>query len=248
MPTQIAVEVHNGRHRTSLTPGLLRAQAVHAPPDRCRLGLVATTALLLGGDVVELDVSIGPGAVVELFDVAGTVAYHGRGSAAAWRVRLRLEQGARLRWSGEPFVVSDGASVVRSLEVDLADGAEALVRETVALGRCDEVGGVLRNETVVRRGGREVFVEDQVLDPTGHRTLPGMLANLRLIDTILALGRPGPDDIGDACRFALPAPGSSVTRYLGTELAASPLHCAWSSVPLARQQSQPHQDPLLQAT
>ena len=42
-------------------------------------GWSATTALLLGGDAVELVVEVGPGAVLDLFDVAGTVAYHGRG-------------------------------------------------------------------------------------------------------------------------------------------------------------------------
>ena len=38
------------------------AQQLHGPADRCRIGLLATTALLLGGDAVELEVEVGPGA------------------------------------------------------------------------------------------------------------------------------------------------------------------------------------------
>ena len=34
---------------------------LHGPPEMCRVALVATTALLLGGDQVELDVRVGPG-------------------------------------------------------------------------------------------------------------------------------------------------------------------------------------------
>ena len=85
--TRVSVHAHEGRHRTRLQTGLLRPQPLHGPADRCRIGLLATTALLLGGDRVELDVQVGPGATLELVDVAGTVAYDGRGRPASWSVR-----------------------------------------------------------------------------------------------------------------------------------------------------------------
>ena len=83
-----------------------------------RIGLLATTALLLGGDEVEIEVSVGEGMRLDLFDIAGTVAYHGRGRPAAWHVRIELADGAELRYRGEPFVVADGADVHRTLRVD----------------------------------------------------------------------------------------------------------------------------------
>lgn len=232
MTSRIAVRLVDGRHRTTLTAGLIRAQLVHGPPDRCRIGLLATTALLLGGDEVDLEVELGAGCTVELFDVAGTVAYDGRGAASAWRVRVHVGEAAALRWSGEPFVVSDGASVTRSLEVDLAPRATALVRETVVLGRSGETGGLLHTTVTVRRAGEEVLVEDQLLDPDTHRMMPGMLGGNRVIDTITALGLPGPDDVGTAVRYSLLERGSTVTRYLGDELAESPLHDAWARLRL----------------
>ncbi len=232
MISRIEVQLRDGRHRTTLISGLLRAQVVHGPADRCRIGLLATTALLLGGDEVDLEVDVGEGCTVELFDVAGTVAYDGRGAPAAWRTRLRLQENARLRWSGEPLVVSAGAAVTRTLEADLAPGATALLRETVCLGRAGEAGGALRTLAVLRRARQEILVEDLQLDPAGHQRLPGMLGAYRIIDTVTALGQPGPSEVGTAVRYALLDPGSTLTRYLGTELAGSPLHAAWAALRL----------------
>ena len=50
--TRLSVEVRDGRHQVRSTAGLLRAQRLHASPDRARVALVGQTALLLGGDEV----------------------------------------------------------------------------------------------------------------------------------------------------------------------------------------------------
>lgn len=238
-PTAVAgrsvVEVTRvaGRLRSRLRSGLLRPQQLHGPGDRCRVGLLATTALLLGGDAVELEVHVGAGVTLELADVAGTVAYDGRGRPARWDVTIRVADGGRLWWSGEPFVVADGADVSRRLDLHLARGAAALLRETLVLGRAGQLGGVLRSRTSVQVDGRPGLVEDQVLDPAGQRLLPGMLGRLRVVDTVLAAGLPWsapPDDRrgGWTTTSRLPAEGARLTRHLGYELAASPLHAPWA--------------------
>ena len=213
-----------------LVGGLLRPQVVLDRPDRVRIGLVATTALLLGGDQVELEVRLGPGVSLELFDVAGTVAYHGRGRPAAWRTTITLAERARLRYDGAPFVVSEGADVERTLDLGLAPTANVWLRETVVLGRSGEIGGRLRSRVAVAVGGRQVFLEDQVLDPFGIRRSPGMLGSHRVIDTLIAVGTDGagPDEsslaLGAAVRFGLVGGVGTITRYLGADVAASPLH------------------------
>lgn len=227
--TLIAVDKDRDRHRVSLSTGLLRPQLVHGRPGWCRIGLVATTALLLGGDAVEVEARLGPGAHLDLFDVAGTVAFNGRGCGASWTVRVHLAEGAVLRLSGEPFVVADGADVTRSLQVDLASSASALLRETVILGRTGEQGGRLRNLTAIDVGGQPVCLEDQELDPATYRALPGMLGDLRILDTITAIGRPPPPV--DPCglpQFTLVSQAGTITRYLGHQLAPSPLHREWT--------------------
>jgi urease accessory protein len=187
---------------------------------------------------VRLDVEIGPGAVLELADIAATVAYHGRGRSASWHTSLRLGLGAVLHYAGLPLVVSEGAEVTRTLTVDLADGARARVRETVVLGRAGEVGGRLEADTVVRRSGDELLRETLLLDPvTRHR--PGVLGGVRVLDSILELGSPpsaGPEsdpptpwrtipdgDRLDVACYVLLDQQSTLTRFLGRSLADSPL-------------------------
>jgi urease accessory protein len=232
-PAVVAVTRKHGRFHTRLHTGLLRPQQLHGPDDRCRIGLLATNALLLGGDAVRLEVDVGAGVALDLMDIAGTVAYDGRGRCASWSVRVRVAEGGSLRWAGEPFVVADGADVTRSLVLELAAGARALLRETVVLGRAGQLGGVLRNRTDVHRAGQPVLVEDTELDAAGHRRLPGMLADLRVVDTLLALGVAPPAATAEGlATFRLVDPACSLLRYLGRDLAVSPLHAVWRQAQL----------------
>lgn len=232
--------MRDGRHQVRTSAGLLRAQRLHGPADRARVALVGQTALLLGGDRVGLDIEVGPGALLELCDIAGTVAYHGRGSAASWHTSIRLGLGARLGYAGEPLILSDGSDVTRTLTVDLADGAAARLRETLVFGRAGEVGGRVDASTVLRREGEEFCREHLVLDADA-RARPGALSGVRVVDSVLTLGDPrgawartGSSVASLADRstrsatsalvtYQLLEPGSTLSRYLGTTLADSPL-------------------------
>lgn len=219
MSTRVCVD----GSRLTLSGGLLRPQRLADGPDGPRVGLVATTALLLGGDEVELVVEVGPGITLDLFDVAGTVAYHGRGRPAAWRAEIAVADGARLRYAGQPFVVSDGADVTRTLRLEAAATARLKMRETLVLGRDGQVGGRVRTRTELVVGGTEAWREDTDLDPAGIRDLPGLLGGHRVIDTLLTLGEPAPPPCPPAVAYALPGGVGTLTRYLGSELAESPL-------------------------
>lgn len=224
MITRVSVEVRHGRHQVRTSAGLLRAQRVHGPADRARVALVGQTALLLGGDEVALEVEVGPGAWLELSDIAGTVAYHGRGQAATWRTSIRLGLGAQLSYAGEPLVISDGADVTRTLTLDLAEGAAACLRETTVFGRSGEIGGRLDSTTTLRRERTEICIERLLLDAAA-RARPGMLAGVRVVDSLLALGTTAPAVAGrrDVVTYALLDEVSTITRFLGTSLADSPL-------------------------
>lgn len=261
--TSILVAFDGGRHRATLHAGLLRPLLINGGPDRCTIGLVATGALLLGGDQMEISVEVGPGATLHLRDIAGTVAYDGRGVPASWDVRVVVHDGGRLRWSGEPFVVADGADVMRQLRVEAAGTAGLLLRESLVLGRSGELGGRLSSRAEAAVDGVGVYREDLELRRHEHRAAPGMLGGMRVIDSVLSLGRstvgrsathpaecwpsagpavhggvaPGPaahgrDVPGSLCNdFSLASGAGTLTRFLGEELATSPLHEAWSSGP-----------------
>jgi urease accessory protein len=223
-----SIQVGEGGIRTR--HGLLRAQELPNRHGWTRIALVATEALLLGGDTVELDVTLDKGARLDLFEVAGTVAYDGRGRQSAWQSRITLAAGARLRWPGEPFVVADGADVERSLDLDREPSATAMVREVLVFGRSGEHGGRLRNRTRLRVGGEPVLLEDQRLDGPA-RTLPGILGDHRVIDTAIMLGHcEVPQAPPNSTSFRLLGGHGALVRYLGHEAADSPIPDLYASV------------------
>lgn len=239
--TRIEVAADAVRARCDLSGGPLSPRLLRGDHAGARVALVATTALLLGGDVVTLDVRVGAGAWLEVVETAGTVAYPG--PRATWHVDVQLGPGAVLVWAGLPFVVCEGADVARSTSLDLADGARAVVRETTVLGRVGEGPGAIRTRLSVRHDDGELLVEDLALEASAVAA-PGILGGRRVIDTVAALGfRPDPDperegragvgraaDLasvpGDADRrrrrLDLAGPGA-LSRFLGTAAHSSGL-------------------------
>ena len=187
-----------------LTPRVVRRSASTA-----EVALVATTATLLGGDELRLRVEVGPNLRLDLRDVAGTVAYHGRGQACLVDVSLVVHPGAVLAWAGEPLVVSDGARVTRRLYADVADDAALLLRDRVALGRSGEAGGALKCHTNMRYAGRPALVEDLTFGPASG---PGVLGFARVVDSLTALGwRP---TTGGSAAYRLHEPGAFTRQLL----------------------------------
>ena len=230
--TFVGIAARPGRAALRLSASQLAAKVISAGPEHARIGLVATTALLLGGDHVLVEVDVGAGCTLELVEMAGVVAYHGRGASSSWTVRATVGERARLLWHGEPFVVSDGADVRRSTSVELGSGAVAVLRETLVLGRSGEQGGRLVSTMSVRLGGVPLLSEE--LAVTGERPTVGVLGTTRgsphrVVDSALALGcralDPPKADV-PGTRFDLDGPGT-VLRWTGTDLAPSPIPVAW---------------------
>jgi urease accessory protein len=198
--------------------GALRVQRLEPGPDAVRVALVPTSALLLAGDHVAVDIEVAAGCGLEIVEPGGTVAYAMRGDEAAWDVRVRLGDRSRLVWHGEPFVVSADAAVRRSLTVALAATASAVVRETVVLGRSGEAPGLLDSLTTISREGVPVLVE-RLLAGDGR---PG-LGRHRVLDQVLHLG------VGAARCPATPGAtmrlesGDVLHRWIGQDTHASPI-------------------------
>ncbi len=209
---------------SNLTSGVLAPRVLSTGRQSARIALVATTALLLGGDHVEITVDVGSGCRLDLVDTAGTVAYDGRGQLSSWAVSIRVAAGGVLQWKAEPFVVATGAEVTRSTTIDVAHGGVALIRETLVFGRCGETGGGLQTRTRVRYGGVELLAEDLDLSDSARRGRPGVLGGHRVVDTVCLLGGRGaaPDPAGSYRLFQLNGPGT-VARWLGSELHDSDL-------------------------
>jgi urease accessory protein len=178
--------------------------------DGDRVALVPEQAVLLAGDEVTVSVRVAAGASLEIVEPGGTVAYAMRGLGARWDVDIEVEDGGRLIWHGEPFVVAEGADVTRSLDVDLGADAMLSLRETWVLGRTGEDPGRLVTRADVRRLNMPVLVED--LDCSVG------LGRHRVVDQLLCLGVAECQE--DA--MALHA-GGHLHRWLGDATHASPL-------------------------
>lgn len=226
--TRIEVDPAPGRARVRHTPGPVAARVQRADERGARVALVATTALLLGGDEVVLDVRVGPGGWLDVVEIAGTVAYDAQGAASKWTVRAEVAAGGVLTWSGEPFVVADGANVTRSTTLHLAADARACLRETVVLGRIGEPGGAIRACARVVADGRDLLVEDLDLPDAQTRGLPGVLGACRVIDTVLLAGARAPvtPSLKAGSRYDLAGPGT-IARVLATEAARTGLDAVW---------------------
>ncbi len=195
--------------RTEVRSSHLRAFPL---PGGVRVALVPEGAVLLAGDRVEVSVRVAAGASLEIVEPGGTVAYAMRGATASWDVSVEVEDGGRLVWNGQPFVVAEGADVRRRLTVALGGSASATLRETLVLGRTGESPGRLRTDTTVHRDASPVLVEsiDSMLGFGAHRVL----------DQVLHLRDPCGDH--EPLTLTLES-GDALHRWLGGQTHASPL-------------------------
>ena len=203
---------------------MLAVRRVRSDDRGAVVALVATSAVLVADDDLVIEVEVGPGAWLQILETAGTVAYNAFGAPSRWTARICVDQGGRLTWLGEPFVVSDGANVDRITTVDLAADATAVVRETIVLGRVGEQGGAIDLGTTVCHDGSPLLVERLDLTDATERSRPGLLGPHRVIDTAMTLGwRPQPDPTPTAGRrFDLAGPGC-LARSLGASTHRSPI-------------------------
>lgn len=224
------VEVHTDpdgrRARCRTTGGALAARVLETDGQGARVALVATRALLLADDHVEVDLVVGPGAWLEVTEITGTVAYDAGGAASSWALSARVAAYGSLLWDAPPFVVATGANVTRSTTVELADGACAGWREAVVIGRTGEPGGRIRTTTRVTVGAIPALVDELVL---GDQDIDlATRGGARVVDTVTVVGfRPpsGGEDHG-ATRLDLAAPGAAA-RHLTCRAHESAIDETW---------------------
>ena len=197
----------DGRVRVTAGGGPFRVITLGVDERGARVALVPTRALLLAGDVVEVECDVADGLTLHLQETSGTVAYDMRGGSASWSFAARVGAGARLVLDSLPWVSAGGSRVTRSTSVSLGAAATLLARETLVLGRSGEAPGGLVSRTTITREGRPVVVEElQALHLAPHR----------ILDSVLALGD-GPDLIeGGPSPLRLES-GDRLWRRLGRE-------------------------------
>jgi urease accessory protein len=165
----------------------LAARAVHGRAGWTRIVLVQTNAGPLAGDRIEVDVEVESGAALELTATAATLAYPASEQATI-SVSCRVGAGARLVWLAQPVILAAGCDLVTSVDLELADDAAAVVRETVVLGRHAETAGRYRGTIRCELARRPLLRDEVRIEGADRTTALVALGDARAVATLAILG------------------------------------------------------------
>ena len=147
--------------------------------------------------------------MLELSTLGATIAYPGAATATQ-SLTFAVGHGARLAWLPAPLVLAEGCDLRSSIELELAAGAAAVVREVVALGRHGETAGRCRSDLRCDLDGSPLLRDSIAVDAGSSRSPLG-LGGAQAYGTVALLGLPPTGTEGE---LALEGPGA-VFRALG---------------------------------
>ena len=155
--------------------------------DGAVLWIVGSAATPVGEDDITIDLRVGAGVHATVRSVAATIVYAGRGAGTRLTTRLRVAEGASLRWQPEPVIVTERALHRSVLEADVAAGGSLVVDEVVVFGRSGEGAGRFASSTDLRRDGAPISLTSFDTATPGWSG-PGGTGGARAVGTRLALG------------------------------------------------------------
>lgn len=131
--------------------------------DTCHVYIVHPPGGVAGGDQLEVDLRLAPGARALVTTPGAAKMYRSAGPTARLAQRFRLEAGAVLEWMPQETIVHSGAQAVMETEVELEEGAHFAGWEIVCLGLPASgklfATGWFRQGMRVAVGGEPVFLD-----------------------------------------------------------------------------------------
>lgn len=100
----------------------------------CHNVLVHPPGGLVGGDVLDIAVNVGPGAHGLITTPGATRFYRSQGEVARQQTRITVGEGARLEWLPLEALCYDACDAVNQLRFDLAPGASLIGWDVSAFG------------------------------------------------------------------------------------------------------------------
>ena len=129
-----------------------------------------TSGGLTGGDRFDTSASAGPDSHLILTTQAAERVYRSRSGAARVSTRLSVAKGAVLHWLPQELIMFDGGFLDRRLELDVTDGAEAVLVEPVIFGRRamgeTRISGSFRDKITLSHNSRPIYWDR--IDMTGQ--------------------------------------------------------------------------------
>ena len=186
---------------------------------------------IVGGDELEIDVTVGQGAHALLTTPGAGKWYRSAGAWASQRLGFAVEAQGALEWLPQETIVFDAARASLRSTVDLADEARFIGMEVLCLGRRASgeqfTEGTVHLDTRIRRAGRPVWLERGRLEGGGSLlNAAAGLAGFSVSGTFLAAASGVEPGLLAACRdipihetgarHGITAlPDMFVARYLG---------------------------------
>lgn len=125
--------------------------------------LVTISGGLVGGDRLDIDVSVGKNASVLAIGQAAEKVYRSLGSDCLVDVSLGVADGVWLEWLPQETILFEGARLRRNTSLDIASGGCALAGEMLVFGRVARgeqmTHGLVRDAWQVRIDGRLAWAD-----------------------------------------------------------------------------------------
>jgi urease accessory protein len=118
---------------------------------------------IAAGDRFATEIEVGEGAALVVTTAAAEKIYRSDGDTSTVATTIRVESGARLDWVPQETILYDRARLRRTLTIDLAADASALLFEATVFGRAafgeSVTTGAYEDRWRVRRDGRLVYAD-----------------------------------------------------------------------------------------
>ncbi|MGH4034985.1 urease accessory protein UreD [Actinomycetota bacterium Odt1-20B] len=188
-----------------------------------RVTLVGAMSGPLGGDHLTVEAEAADGAHLSVDSAAATIALPGQGTdrqPARYDVRLRVGEGAELRWLPEQLISVRDSDLRVTTRADLAPGARLILREEQVLGRASETPGRLTSRLTVRHAGRLLLDQELSCGPGAPAGWdgPAVLSGHRAVGQLIVVSpdfeqtQPSPELLGEwAAATPLAGPAVLVT-------------------------------------
>lgn len=123
-------------------PLLLRQTWTDGDPHVAQVHLVSGAAGPIGGDELNLDLHLQPGAAVHVRSVAASLALPGpQAGESTLDISVRIEAGACLTWEPEPLIAARGARHRTTVRIEMAEDSSLWWHDQTLLGRHGEEPG-----------------------------------------------------------------------------------------------------------
>ncbi|HEY9081148.1 urease accessory protein UreD [Magnetovibrio sp.] len=130
--------------------------------------LVTTSGGLVGGDRLDVGVTVDTGAAVQVMGQAAEKVYRSKGPDTHFNADLNVGGGGYLEWLPQETIVFDQSRLRRTTSVDVARGGEFCGAEMLVFGRTamgERVNtGLIRDVWDVRQDGKRVWADALHLD------------------------------------------------------------------------------------